>query len=423
MDAELGLRFSIINRDQQVQSPFWKTVAGRHAYGHAHWQAAAHKQDGVPVRGLAVFPQRRSIEVVDLAEPPAPTAHQVLLRPLEIGICGTDKEIAAFEYGTPPVGCDHLVIGHEALAEVIEAGPEVEGLDPGDLVVPMVRRPCPHASCTACRQGRQDFCYTGDYTECGIKGAHGFARGRVLEQAAYLHPVPKALRSWAVLTEPLSIAEKALLQIWQIQRRLPWAKRDALSRDDGRKLQALVLGAGPVGLLGAMALTHAGFNLTVYSKESPESNKASIVHAIGGRYLSAQDCGPQELLQRLGRVDLVYEAAGASRIAFEILRVLDRNAVFVFTGVPGRKAPIELDTGPIMRNLVLNNQILLGTVNAGANAYQAALSDLEQFRRKWPHALDTLISGRYDLRDHARLLGGDPGGIKNVFRIADATMV
>lgn len=369
------------------------------------------------MKALAVFPERRVIEVIDTAEPAAPGARQVLLRPLEVGVCGTDKEIAAFRYGAPPQGSEYLIIGHEALAEVLEVGSEVEGLAPGELVVPMVRRPCSHRFCPACRQGRQDFCYTGDYSECGIKGIQGFACERTLQDAEYLHPVPAELRAWAVLTEPLSIAEKALIQIWEIQRRLPWVDREALHRGDGHDLRALVLGAGPVGLLGAMMLAHAGFELTVYSKESPEDRKASIVRAIGGHYISARDCPPDELLNCSGHVDLVYEAAGASRVAFEILRILNRNAVFVFTGVPGRKTPIEIDTGPIMCNLVLNNQILLGTVNANREAYASAIDHIGQFRAKWPHAVEQLITGHYDLHDHARLLGGDPNGIKNVFRI------
>lgn len=369
------------------------------------------------MQALAVFPKRRAIDVITMAEPAAPVARQVLLRPLEVGICGTDREIAAFHYGTPPQASEHLVIGHEALAEVIEVGSEVEGLAPGELVVPMVRRPCSHRSCPACRQGRQDFCYTGDYSECGIKQAHGFACERTLDEAEYLHPVPAALRPWAVLTEPLTIAEKALIQIWEIQRRLPWTDREALRQGDGRDLRALVLGAGPVGLLGAMLLAHSGFELAVYSKEPAEGSKASIVRSIGGRYISASDCQPDELLRSSGRMDLVYEAAGASRVAFEILRVLDRNAVFVFTGVPGRKAAIELDTGPIMRNLVLNNQVLLGTVNADRQAYTAAIKHIGEFQTKWPQAMDSLITGRYDIHDHARLLGGESGGIKNVFRI------
>ena len=118
---------------------------------------------------------------------------QVMLRMLDIGICGTDKEICSFEYGTPPAGDDHLVIGHESLAEIVQAGTAVERLQAGDLVVPSVRRPCPHPDCLACRSGHQDYCYTGDFRERGIKEAHGYMTEYVGRPRAV--PEPRAGRS------------------------------------------------------------------------------------------------------------------------------------------------------------------------------------------------------------------------------------
>src|SRR5262249_51202356 len=123
------------------------------------------------MRALAVQPAARQVKLVDTERPRAVQPDEVLLRTLDVGICGTDREICSFEYGSPPPGEDHLVIGHEALAQVVEVGSAVEGFRPGDLAVPTVRRPCPHPGCRACRSGHQDFCYTGDYTERGIKGA------------------------------------------------------------------------------------------------------------------------------------------------------------------------------------------------------------------------------------------------------------
>src|SRR2546427_3594643 len=101
-------------------------------------------------------------------------ASQVKIRSLEVGVCGTDREICTFVYGSPPDGFDYLVLGHESLGEVIEVGSGVSQFKPGDLVVPSVRRPCRHAHCLACREDKQDFCYTGDFTERGIKMTHGF---------------------------------------------------------------------------------------------------------------------------------------------------------------------------------------------------------------------------------------------------------
>ena len=132
------------------------------------------------MRALAAYPDRAELRVIDVAEPPAPTGHQVTLAVLEVGICGTDRDIAAFEYGQPPPGSDHLILGHEAVAEVVATGSEVTTVRNGDLVSLTVRRPCPDVSCRACAIGRQDFCTTGEFTERGIKQAHGYLTEMVL---------------------------------------------------------------------------------------------------------------------------------------------------------------------------------------------------------------------------------------------------
>jgi threonine dehydrogenase-like Zn-dependent dehydrogenase len=337
---------------------------------------------------------------------------------LDVGICGTDREICAFQYGTPPAGESRLVIGHESLGEVVEVGPAVTRLAPGDLVIPMVRRPCPHAECMACRAGRQDFCFTGDFSERGIKGLHGFMTEFVVDDERYMHVVPRTLRDVAVLVEPLTIAEKALLQVDDIQERLPWACAFTPGKPRQSCHRAVVLGAGPVGLLGAMAMVARGFDTAIYSRELPPNPKSELAAAIGARYFSAQTTSLEQLVADLGNVDLVYEATGASAIAFQMMKALGTNGIFVFTGVPGRKAPIEVDTDTIMRNLVLRNQVVFGTVNAGHDAFAAAIEDLGVFVQKWPVAVRALITGRRPVDAYRELLVGPAQGIKNVLSFA-----
>jgi threonine dehydrogenase-like Zn-dependent dehydrogenase len=205
------------------------------------------------MRAVAVFPPEKSIRIVDHPEPVLEHPRDVKLAILDVGICGTDREIACFDYGTPPPGSPYLVIGHESLGRVIEIGSGVTRVKPGDLVVTMVRRPCPHPECRACTNGRQDFCFTGDFTERGIKQRHGYMTERVVDDQRYMHVVPSHLQDVGVLVEPLTIAEKALIQVWDVQERLPWTAPGAPA-GDGHGQKALVLGAGPVGLLGALAL-------------------------------------------------------------------------------------------------------------------------------------------------------------------------
>lgn len=369
------------------------------------------------MKAIAVFPAKRQISLIDHGAPEIGSPTDVKLRMLEVGICGTDREICSFEYGTPPGGSDHLIIGHESLGEVVEVGSKVSRVKVGDFVVPMVRRPCRHAECLACRSDRQDFCYTGDFSERGIKERHGFMTELVVDDEKYMNVVPRQLRDVAILVEPLTIAEKAIAQIWQVQQRLPWACPVQPGRQGGNCHRAVVLGAGPVGLLGAMALRAADFDTFVYSREAAPNPKADLVESIGGHYVSAATDSIEQLAKRVGNIDVVYEATGASTVSFETMKVLGTNAIFVFTGVPGRKAPIELDTDLIMRNLVLKNQVVFGTVNANREAFEAAIRDLGIFLERWPQAPGKLITGRFPMEHYRDLLVGPAAGIKNVIRV------
>jgi glucose 1-dehydrogenase len=367
------------------------------------------------MKAVAVFPGSREVKVIEKEVPRISQPDQVMLRVLDIGVCGTDKEICSFEYGTPPPGDDHLVIGHESLAEIAGVGSAVEGLRPGDLVVPSVRRPCPHSRCLACRSGHQDYCYTGEFSERGIKEAHGYMTEYVVDRDRYMNLVPPDLREIAVLAEPLTIAEKAVAQIfWMMRRRPPWLDPQTPAGERGRGLSALVLGIGPVGLLGAMTLATAGFTTYVYSRELPPNPRIDLVDAIGASYVSAQTATFGDLAGQIGNIDLIYEAVGHSHFALQALQVLGVNGIFVLTGVPGLQAFVETDPARTMRDMVLKNQVLLGTVNAGPEAFASALRDLDAFRERWPAAVQTLIAGRFPAERAPELILGRPAGIKSV---------
>lgn len=370
------------------------------------------------MKTIAAFPERREVKLVDVPGPGEPDPGQVRLRMREVGICGTDHEIAHFAYGEPPEGADHLILGHEALAEVEAVGGGVTAFHVGDFVAPMVRRPCPHKRCRSCRAGRQDFCFTGDFTESGIKGKHGFMSEACVEDPAYLVPVPAELARYGVLVEPLSIAEKGLQQVWQVQQRLPWSCEPRAEREKAWCHRAVVLGAGPIGMLGAMALVTAGFETYVYSREAADSPRAGLVSAFEAEYVCSEETGLDELASDLGEIDVVYEATGVSWLAFAALERLGINGVFILTGIPGEKGPEEVESARIMRRLVLQNQVIFGTVNAGRSAHEDAVRDLQRFSRQWPEALDGLITARIGLEDVPDTLRERGGGIKTVVSIA-----
>ena len=373
------------------------------------------------MKAVSVFPGTQTFKIVEHETPRITQPDQVMLRMLDVGICGTDREICSFEYGTPPRGDDYLVIGHEALAQVEEVGTAVSRLKPGDLVVPTVRRPCPHPQCRACRSGHQDFCYTEDFTERGIKEAHGYMTEFVVDHERYMNLVPFDLKEVAVLVEPLTIAEKAMAQVfWLMQHRPPWIDPEVSGAERGRGLNALVLGVGPVGLLGAMILVSAGFKTYVYSRELPPNPRIDLVSSIGATYISTQNSNMEQLREQIGNIDLVYEAVGHSHFALQVLRVLGINGIFVLTGVPGLQDFIEADPARLMRDMVLKNQVLLGTVNAGSESFASAIRDLDVFIKRWPAAVRTLIAGRYPPEQAFELILGRPTGIKSVISFGDA---
>lgn len=364
------------------------------------------------MKAIAAFPARKEVRVVRHPEPRLTGPGSVLVRTLEVGVCGTDAELCAFHFGYPPGGDEYLVLGHEAVGRVEEIGTEVSTVAPGDLVVPSVRRPCPDARCPACRLGAQDYCVTGRYTERGIFGAHGFLAERFAEEENFLYRVPAELRASAVLVEPLTIAEKGLRQFLAIQRRLPWL-RDADDATLLRARRAVVLGAGPVGILGAMLLRLRGCDVWVYSREDSSGRRASLIESLGATYVSSADRTVAELATEVAGVELVYEAAGAPSLSLGVLEAMGPNGVFVLTGATGGGGRLDIGADALLNRMVERNLVLAGTVNASHVDFVSAIRDLDSMHRTWPTAVAGMITGRLPMEQFsARAL--DRRGIKDL---------
>jgi threonine dehydrogenase-like Zn-dependent dehydrogenase len=357
---------------------------------------------------MAVFPAQRDLRIIDVPAPQLRNEHDVTIRVREVGICGTDREIGDYHYGSPPAGAERLVLGHEAVGEVVAVGPAVRRLKLGDLVVVTVRRPCSDPECLACRAGRQDFCTTGHFRERGIKGADGFMTELVVEDERYLVRVPKALSDVAVLVEPLSIAAKAAVELDTIIRRYPW---------EPAGVRALVLGAGPIGLLAAMMLRARDVDTFVYSLEPADSDRADLVRSVGAAYVSARDIPITEIASHTGALDVIFEAVGVAKVAFPAISALAPNGIFILSGLPGPGPLVESDLNGIMRSVVLGNQVLFGVVNASRAAFEESVGYLERFMVLFPDSVRRLITRRATL-DEAPALLHRGGGIKQVIQLA-----
>jgi len=323
------------------------------------------------MKALVVDPGvAHSTRVEDVDEP---TGDGVLLRMLEVGVCGTDREISEGVFGVAPDGEQHLVIGHESLAEVARDG---NGFSKGDLVCATVRRSCGH--CLPCGEGAPDSCLTGDYSERGITRLDGFARELVLEQAEHLIRIPGSLGRLGVLAEPTSICTRGVRHAITIGARQPWEPK-----------RALVTGAGAVGLLSTMLLRLEGFDVWTASLE-PSS---AIADALGAHYVSTKTTD----LADLGPFDIVVEAAGNAQLMLDALGLLGRSGVACLLGIDGHDGKAHIDNKVIGVDAVLENRVLFGSVNAHHDDWVTGVEALDRARRQFPGALEELIGLRVPL--------------------------
>jgi threonine dehydrogenase-like Zn-dependent dehydrogenase len=323
------------------------------------------------VKALVVEPGvAHSTRVEDLDEP---EGDGVLLRVLEVGVCGTDREISEGLFGVAPDDGKQLVIGHESLAEVVRDG---GGFSKGDLVCATVRRSCGH--CIACGEGAPDSCLTGDYSERGITRLDGFACELVLEDPDHLVPIPRSLGRLAVLAEPTSICTRGVRHALTIGARQPWEPK-----------RALVTGAGAVGLLSTMLLRLEGMDVWVASLE-PSS---AIADALGAHYVSTETTD----LAELGPFDIVVEAAGNAQLMLDALGLLGRSGVACLLGIDGREGRAHIENKVIGVDAVLENRVLVGSVNAHRDDWVTGVEALDRARQQFPGALEELIGLRVPL--------------------------
>lgn len=334
------------------------------------------------MKAIAIVPHTKTVQLIDCDDPKIESPTQAKVKVLQVGICGTDREEVAGGRADAPPGEKMLIIGHEVLGKVVQAGASVKGIKVGDLVVIMVRRPC--SECEMCKKGCSDMCESGNYTERGIKQRHGFHQEFVIDEEKYMIWVPPGLAGTAVLTEPTTVVEKAIDHACRLQvARLP-VDPDPKKWLHGKK--ALVAGLGPIGLLAAMVLRLRGASVVGVDIVDPHSLRPRILEEMGGKYVQG-GLKDQEF-------DLILEAAGIPKLDFQLPQFLTTNGVYVLTGVAADGPPLSVDAGKMMRDLVLKNQIVFGSVNAGVAHFKQAVVDLEEAEKKWPGVVQQLITSK-----------------------------
>ncbi len=357
------------------------------------------------MKAIAVIPgKQNSIHMQD-APDPTPGVGEALVRLIRVGLCGTDAEINSGLYGETPKGSDYLILGHENFGVVEKVADEVKGIKPGDYVVASVRRPC--NECFNCQHGRADLCTSGNYTERGIKGRHGYMAEHYVESPDYLFKIDEEIKEIGVLLEPMTIVEKGAAEAMEIQKRLPSKPRTAM-----------VLGAGPVGLLAAAALRVRDLDTLVVSKEDDSDPRAQIAKQMGCRYHSVAKASLDDLSKQIPSPDVILECTGSTAVGFKAMQMLAADGILCLLSVTGGDKTELVHAAEINRDLVLRNNVVFGSVNASPKHYQLAIRALKAAEKNWPGTLAQLITTRLPWTDYAKWFNKEVSGIKSTLEIS-----
>jgi glucose 1-dehydrogenase len=336
------------------------------------------------MKAIAVHPGKpNSMHLEDVPEPQVseiPDGRGVKVRVLRVGVDGTDKEINAAEYGAAPEGYDYLITGHEGLGRVVEVGPNVPTtIRPGTLVVSTVRRP---GHSLYDEIGLQDMTTDDVYFERGINLRHGYLTEYYVEDAQYVVPLPENLHEVGVLLEPLTVAEKAINQAFEIQRRLRvW-----------KPARAMVLGSGTIGLLTTLALRLRGIEVVCASLRPAPYRNSDLIEELGATYVSTQESSLAEAAERHGPFDIIIEATGFSPLVFDAAQVLGKNGVLVLVSVTGGDRKVEVPSDAINQGFVLGNKVMVGSVNASPADFASGRDDLVKSEAIYPGWLSKLLT-------------------------------
>jgi len=367
------------------------------------------------MKALSIIPSQKTILLTEREDPQIQGPYEVKVKTLEVGICGTDREEIMGTHAELPLGEKELIIGHEMMALVIETGSNVSTIKPGDLVVATVRRPCDHPECYSCKGGHPDTCSSGLYLERGIKGLHGFQAQFVVDHEMFFVKLPQSMRSYGVLCEPAAIVEKAIDSAIEIQscRGLPdWDDPSTCLR--GKK--TLVAGLGSIGLLTAIILRLHGADVWGYDIVSQDALRIQLFKEIGGSYIDGKKITPSNIASHYESFDLIVEAVGVASVTINLISALGPNGICAMTGVTEANRMLEINVGSLIYNLVLNNQVIFGTVNAGKKHWKRAVRDLEKANTVFNRIAERLITHRFSPHEFQRaFFESSEDEIKKVF--------
>ena len=359
------------------------------------------------MKAVAVLPGKpnsvhlRDIPAPNLNDQPQPhvcripEGRGVLVKVLQVGVDATDREINEALYGNAPPGGEHLVIGHESFGQVLEVGDRVTEVKRGDYVSCTVRRP---GGSLFDIIGRNDITSEETYYERGINLCHGYLTERFVDDAEFVVKVPMNLKHLGVLAEPASVCAKAIEQAFLAQHRLQvWKPR-----------RAFIMGAGQIGLIATMMLRLRNFEVYTLATTPGPHRKSEIAEAYGADYVSTRQTPLHDLVNRVGKPDLIFEATGNAEVCFRSMEVLAHNGALIWTSITGGKHEVTLDAARINLEWVLGNKLLVSSVNGNRHHFEIGLQALSHGELTYPGVTERIlthpIAGLDNYKEMMRLL-------------------
>ncbi len=352
------------------------------------------------MRAVGLKKDEKGLFLQDIAKPEMQKKDDVLIRILSTAIDGSDFSLLKNNLVEPPENESFMTLGHETVGVVEQVGSSVKNLRVGDFVVPTVRRGC--GICSACAENVSDYCYTGLYKEHGLHFLHGYLTEYTVCQEQYCIKVEQSDLPTAVWVEPASIVVKAFDQMQRIQQRAPSAcihtEHNWDQRDWAGCKRALVLGAGPLGFLGATWLRLHGIETYVLEVVPEDSLKVTMIKKLGAHFVDGKSFGPKKIMEGIGHVDVIFEATGASDVALSFIEMMSRNSVYLLMGVPRAQGnQVCFDANSMLRHIVRQNQVILGSVNSNTGHFQKAADFLREANAKFSGIFDRAITHRFAL--------------------------
>jgi threonine dehydrogenase-like Zn-dependent dehydrogenase len=373
---------------------------------------------------VGMLRNQKGVHDFDLPKPEIEKPDDVLIRMKEVGLDGTDFNTVRYNLQDIADDRKEIVLGHEGVGVVEAVGSQVKSLSPGDVVTLTVRRGC--GKCEPCAHNQSDMCLTGDFTERGIHKIDGLLSEFIVDQEQYIIKVPKEAAKLAFLTEPLSIAEKGIEELRTIQSRIPWFcphdNHGWLAKDWGGCKVALVIGAGPLGLL-ATSLIRLSKAYTFVADIVPENHfKAQLVRGMGAHYIDSRNIPPEKIIRSCcapdGILNIIFEASGAAETAVRLIPFMSRSSIYTMTGIPRGDLEIQLDAALLVRDIVRDNQVIFGSVNSNRRHFEMALRDISAINTQFDHFLEKIVTHRFSLHNYQKAFSlNDPKHIKTVIEV------